>query len=187
MLRVDVEKYGSLQLTAAARPVLRGEATVELRRDALPARRTRRGGEAPTRVQAVLGDGDHLPTRRTRRGGEAPARVQAVLGDGDQALFDALRAQRRALAEQQGVPPYVIFHDASLIEMAARRPGSLAEFTAITGVGATKLERYGETFLEIIRSPHDRGTGPSPRRRRPLVVRHALILGHGHGSTARSR
>ena len=127
LLHVDVEKYGSLQLTAAARPVLRGEATVELRRDALPA-------------------------RRARRRGEAPARVQAVLGDGDQALFDALRAQRRALAEQQGVPPYVIFHDASLIEMAARRPGSLAEFAAVAGVGATKLERYGETFLEIIRA-----------------------------------
>ena len=142
LLRVDVEKYGSLQLTAAARPVLRGEATVELRRDALPA-------------------------RRTRRGGEAPARVQAVLGDGDQALFDALRAQRRALAEQQGVPPYVIFHDASLIEMAARRPASLAEFAAVAGVGATKLERYGETFLEIIRAhtieepvPAPGGAGP---------------------------
>ena len=143
LLRVDVEKYGSLQLTAAARPVLRGEATVELRRDALPA-------------------------RRTRRRGEATARVQAVLGDGDQALFDALRAQRRALAEQQGVPPYVIFHDASLIEMAARRPGSLAEFAAVGGVGATKLERYGETFLEIIRAhtmeepvSAPRGAGPA--------------------------
>ena len=143
LLRVDVEKYGSLQLTPAARPVLRGEATVELRRDALPA-------------------------RRTRRGGEAPARVQAVLGDGDQALFDALRAQRRALAEQQGVPPYVIFHDASLIEMAARRPDSLAEFAAVGGVGATKLERYGETFLEIIRAhtmeepvPAPGGAGPA--------------------------
>ena len=76
--------------------------------------------------------------------------MRAVLGTGNQELFDALRAHRRALAEQQGVPPYVIFHDASLVEMAERRPGSLDEFAAIPGVGATKLERYGEMFIEII-------------------------------------
>ena len=126
LLRVDVEGYGALKLTAAARPVLRGEATVELRRDALPARKPRRGREARDRAQAVL-------------------------GAGNQALFDALRAHRRALAEEQGVPPYVIFHDASLVEMAERRPCSLDEFAVIPGVGATKLERYGETFIEIIR------------------------------------
>ena len=132
LLSVDVEKYGSLQLTAAARPVLRGEATVELRRDALPAPKPRRG-----------------------RSREARDRVQAILGAGGQALFDALRAHRRALAEQQGVPPYVIFHDASLAEMAARRPCSLDEFAEIPGVGAAKLERYGETFVELIRA-HER-------------------------------
>ena len=127
LLRVDVEKYGSLQLTAAARPVLRGEATVELRRDALPARKVR-------------------PAR------EARDRVQSVLGAENQALFDALRARRRELAEEQRVPPYVVFHDASLVEMAERRPRTLDEFAATPGVGATKLERYGETFLEIIRT-----------------------------------
>ena len=125
LLSVDVEKYGSLRLTAAARPVLRGESTVELRRDTLPARKPRRDREARDRAQAVL-------------------------GPGSQALFDALRAHRRALAERQGVPPYVIFHDASLVEMAVRRPRSLAEFASITGVGATKLERYGETFVDVI-------------------------------------
>ena len=139
LLSVDVEKYGSLRLTAAARPVLRGEATVELRRDALPAPKARRG-----------------------RSREARDRVEAVLGAGSQALFDALRAHRRALAEQQGVPPYVIFHDASLVEMAARRPRSLHEFAAITGVGATKLERYGETFLEIIRAHTTEEPVPAP-------------------------
>ena len=127
LLRVDVEKYGSLQLTADARPVLRGEATVELRRDALPARKAR-------------------PAR------EARDRVQSVLGAESRALFDALRARRRELAEEQRVPPYVIFHDASLVEMAERRPRSLDEFAAIPGVGATKLERYGAAFLEIIRT-----------------------------------
>ena len=143
LLRVDVEQYGSLRLTAAARPVLRGEETVELRRDALPARRPR-------------------PGRAAR--GRLPAAVEA----GGQALFDALRAHRRALAEQQGVPPYVIFHDASLVDMAARRPRSLAEFASITGVGATKLERYGETFVEIIRGhAADEGGADGPARGAP--------------------
>ena len=134
---MDVEKYGSLELTAAARPVLRGEAMVELRRDALPARRPRREREARDLVQEVL-------------------------GAGGQALFDALRAHRRALAEQQGVPPYVIFHDASLLEMAARQPRSLAEFASINGVGATKLERYGDTFVEIIRAHTNEEPVPAP-------------------------
>ena len=127
LLSVDVEKYGSLKLTAAARPVLRGEATVELRRDAI--------------LQG-----------KPRRSREARERVQSVLGAESQALFDALRAHRRVLAEEQGVPPYVIFHDASLVEMAERRPRSLDEFGAIPGVGATKLERYGDTFIEVIRT-----------------------------------
>ena len=127
LLSVDVEKYGSLKLTAAARPVLRGEATVELRRDAI--------------LQG-----------KPRRSREARERAQPVLGAESQALFDALRAHRRVLAGEQGVPPYVIFHDASLVEMAERRPRSLDEFGAIPGVGATKLERYGDTFIEVIRT-----------------------------------
>ena len=139
LLSVDVEKYGSLQLTAASRPVLRGEGTVELRRDALPARKPRRG-----------------------RSREARKRVQAVLGARDQALFDVLRAHRRALAEQQDVPPYVIFHDASLAEMAARRPRSLDEFAGIPGVGAAKLGRYGETFVEIIGAHTTEEPVPAP-------------------------
>ena len=55
------------------------------------------------------------------------------------------------------MPPYVIFHDASLVAMAERRPRSLDEFAAVPGVGATKLERYGETFLEVIRAHGDDG------------------------------
>ena len=78
--------------------------------------------------------------------------MQSVLGAENQELFDALRARRRELAEEQGVPPYVIFHDASLVEMAERRPRTLDEFAAIPGVGAMKLERYGETFLAIVRT-----------------------------------
>jgi len=68
----------------------------------------------------------------------------------DQALFAALKAKRRALAEAQGVPPYIIFHDRTLLEMARLRPCSLEEMAGISGIGQHKLERYGRTFLEIL-------------------------------------
>ena len=66
-------------------------------------------------------------------------------------LFDALRALRREIAQEAGVPPYVVFHDATLREMAARRPASLAELGEISGVGARKLEAYGDAFVLVIR------------------------------------
>jgi ATP-dependent DNA helicase RecQ len=66
-------------------------------------------------------------------------------------LFDGLRAKRRELAEEAGVPPYVIFHDATLRELAERRPANLSDFAHISGVGARKLEAYGEAFLSVIR------------------------------------
>ena len=136
LLSVDVDGYGSLRLTPAARPVLRGEAVVELRRDA----------RAPA-------------ARRGAR--EARDRVRAVLRPENQALFDALRARRRELAESQGVPPYVIFHDASLVEMAERQPRSLAAFAEIPGVGAAKLERYGATFIDVIQAHAPEAPSPA--------------------------
>jgi ATP-dependent DNA helicase RecQ len=70
----------------------------------------------------------------------------------DQALFEALRAERRRLAAEHGVPAYVIFHDATLAQMAAERPQTLAELAQIGGVGAAKLERYGADFLAVLRA-----------------------------------
>jgi ATP-dependent DNA helicase RecQ len=66
-------------------------------------------------------------------------------------LFEALRALRREMASEAGLPPYVIFHDATLREMAASRPASLAELGNVGGVGARKLEAYGNAFLSLIR------------------------------------
>ena len=71
--------------------------------------------------------------------------------DIDVGIWEALRAHRRELAEVQGVPPYVIFHDSTLQAMAEQMPSSLAEFGALPGVGERKLEKYGDGFLQIIR------------------------------------
>jgi ATP-dependent DNA helicase RecQ len=85
------------------------------------------------------------PTRADRRRREQSANP---LGD---PLFEALRALRRELAAEAQVPPYVIFHDATLREMAAARPSSLAQLGEIPGIGARKLEAYGDAFLAVIR------------------------------------
>lgn len=87
-----------------------------------------------------------LPPRRERRRKEG-AQVWP-----DDPLFDALRARRRELAKEQGVPPYVIFHDATLRDMAALKPRTLSEMGNVSGVGSRKLDAYGAAFLEVIRS-----------------------------------
>jgi ATP-dependent DNA helicase RecQ len=70
----------------------------------------------------------------------------------DQPLFEALRSWRSRAAKAQGVPPYVIFHDRTLAEIAAVRPGSRAALERISGVGEGKLARYGDAVLEVVRS-----------------------------------
>ena len=72
------------------------------------------------------------------------------LAAGDEPLWQALRARRLELAREQGVPPYVIFHDATLLEMVRRKPTDLAAMGEIPGVGRSKLNRYGATFLAAI-------------------------------------
>ncbi len=129
LLDVDLEGYGALRLTEACRPVLRGERAVRLRRDPDSAR--------------------PRPARRP------PAPLPEGLAD--PALWEALRRRRRELAAAQGVPPYVIFHDATLREMALRRPLDLDRLAEVSGVGATKLARYGEAFLEVLRAAGEGG------------------------------
>ena len=85
-----------------------------------------------------------LPPRRERR-----RRADHVEGPVDP-LFDALRERRRTIAKEQGVPPYVIFHDSTLREMAAAKPQDRRALSEITGVGARKLDAYGDAFLEVI-------------------------------------
>ena len=97
------------------------------------------------RLDLVVAPKAERTSRRGRRGAEAEPNP---IGD---PLFEALRALRRELAQEAGVPPYVIFHDSVLREMAASRPASQRDLGAIGGVGARKLEAYGDRFLEVIR------------------------------------
>jgi len=122
LVAVDIEGHGALQLTESSRPVLRGERVLRLRRD--PERR-------PAKT----------------RGEPKAARVQTPLDPEAQTLWERLRAYRRDLAQEQAVPPYVVFSDATLREMVSYRPRDLNEFSYISGVGVVKLERYGAGFL----------------------------------------
>jgi len=97
------------------------------------------------------------PERRSSRR-EATGALPAA----DHALFEKLRATRLELARAQSVPPYVIFHDKTLAEMAARRPRSIADLGAIPGVGEAKLARYGQAFLAVVNG-HDAGLGEDLR------------------------
>ena len=124
-LRADPDGYGALQLTEECRPLLKGEHTVELRKD--PVVRKSTGRSSGTRSGSAIRD-------------------QIT----DPAGWDALRACRKALADKQGVPPYVIFHDTTLFDMLERKPGTLDELAEVSGVGAAKLEKYGAIFLETI-------------------------------------
>jgi ATP-dependent DNA helicase RecQ len=76
----------------------------------------------------------------------------------DDALFEQLRTLRKKLADENGLPPYVIFHDSTLREMSSRKPATLDDFATIPGVGQTKLNRYGEVFIAVIRAYDDIGS-----------------------------
>jgi ATP-dependent DNA helicase RecQ len=105
-----------------------------------PAARALLKGEA--RLSIVI-----PPKRERRRRGEAPVTANPA----DNPLFEALRARRRELAQAAGVPPYVIFHDSVLRDMAAQRPASRAALSILSGIGARKLDAYGDAFLDVIR------------------------------------
>ncbi len=105
-----------------------------------------RGERALSLRLGPRGAGGAAPERSRKRRGGAPA----PLGDKDGALFDTLRAWRRGEASRQAVPPYIIFHDQTLADIARRKPASRAALLAIDGVGQGKLKRYGAAVLEIV-------------------------------------
>ena len=127
LLEADAEGYGTLRLTAASRVVLSGGQLVKLREDARPERGSRRRRDSKIVTGGSLG-------------------IEAY----EQSMWDELRALRTQLAKQQGVPPYVVFHDATLLAMLRALPANEDELATISGVGEAKLKRYGRDFLAVI-------------------------------------
>ena len=124
-LSVDLDGHGALKLAEASRALLRGEQTLRLRRDA--------------------------PPEKIAKTPAARAAASSFDNEADAQLWEALRACRRALAQRQGVPPYVVFHDATLREMVQCRPRTRDDFARIAGVGEHKLGAYADAFIEVIR------------------------------------
>ena len=129
LLETDLDHFGALRLTTAATPLLRGEQRLHLRADAPKPERRRKRDSAASRTTPTTTD---LPTDAATR-------------------FAALRQWRSAIAREQNVPAYVIFHDATLRNIALKQPQDLDALALIGGVGAGKLERYGEAVLAVLR------------------------------------
>jgi ATP-dependent DNA helicase RecQ len=129
-LTVDHEGYGALHLTKSAAPVLKGQQSVRLRRD----------------NQAAV-----KKSLRAQRGSRSGSSAPAVLSQADDDLWHKLKACRLELARTQGVPPYVIFHDSTLLEMVRQKPRDPYRMGQLPGVGTSKLDRYGDAFLAVIR------------------------------------
>ncbi len=123
LLARDGDPYPVLRLTPAGAALLKGDGACTLYREVQP------------------------PKGKTRKRGEGAASFGA-----DPELFDVLRAVRLRLARERGVPPYVIFHDTTLREMAERRPATLDDLHDIYGVGAKKAADFGDAFLDAIRT-----------------------------------
>ena len=121
-IRVNQERYGALELTEKSRPLLKGDIRLFLREDMLAAK----------------------PEKKIKK------QKYGNVSEQDRVVWEALRACRKQLADAQGVPPYHIFHDATLMEMMEYRPKDASELLTLNGVGAVKLEKFGQEFLNVI-------------------------------------
>jgi ATP-dependent DNA helicase RecQ len=125
-LESDIMSYGGLKLTELAKPVLRSEQEVWLRRDV------------------------EVTQRKTSKAERASLSKEAYAGANEDPLWQALKDKRMELAKEQGVPPYLIFHDSTLLEILNQKPQTLDDLAKISGVGQAKLLRYGDAFLEVL-------------------------------------
>jgi ATP-dependent DNA helicase RecQ len=125
LIFADMNDHGGLKLTDPGAELLRGKGAIQLRFEEKPAR-----GE--------------------RKKSRSPAADITLENEADKELFHQLRALRLSIAREQNLPPYVIFHDRTLMEMALQKPAGIEEFSRIGGVGQSKLEKYGEIFLKTI-------------------------------------
>ena len=127
LVQVDHEAYGALKLDPSCGPLLRGESTLELK---------------PPSAK---------PSARERKVKSAKQPTSAPASSAAQARFEKLRIWRKSVASEQGVPPYVIFHDRTLLAIAEAEPRALADLAEVSGVGKAKLERFGEALLGLLR------------------------------------
>jgi ATP-dependent DNA helicase RecQ len=128
-IAVDISGHGSLLLTESARLVLKGQEVVWLRKDLIQVKSERSKIKSKDKIKS---------------NGIDQSDVSAE-------LLKSLKQKRMELAKTQGVPPYVIFHDRTLIEIASAKPQSIQDFEGISGVGDFKLKRYGDIFLEVVK------------------------------------
>ena len=142
LLEVDIEGHGSLLLSENCRVILRGEQTLLLRKES--------------------------PCAKSSRKGRKPYNTEHVSNNN---LWEALRDCRKQLAEENNVPPFVIFHDATLVEMMERQPSNREQLLRINGVGNSKLEKYAEAFLHVINT-HINNEGKEP----PDTIGESLLL-----------
>lgn len=122
LLTIDMSGYGTLKLTEKSRPILRGEQTIAFRKD-------------------IENSG-----KKSKKTGKN--KIQSAIPNDE--LWLALKSKRLELAQELGVPPYIIFHDSSLVEIHSRRPSTLEDFATIPGVGTSKLQRFGSVFIEVV-------------------------------------
>ncbi|MBS0423643.1 MAG: DNA helicase RecQ [Proteobacteria bacterium] len=128
LLTVDSESHGALHLTEASRAVLKGQQTIQLRRQ----------------------------TKQTQASGKQISADVALLDETERYLWEQLRNWRAKMAKEHGVPAYVIFHDATLRELARQCPKTEDELRQVTGIGARKLDKYGDYLIEILRNCESR-------------------------------
>jgi ATP-dependent DNA helicase RecQ len=126
LVRVDHEAFGALKLEEGARAVFKRERELRFRKD------------RPTTGKA------------SRSASTSSANAKAALEGSDMELFEALRAVRMSIAKELAVPPYVVFPDTTLVAIAIERPADNEEMLGISGIGQSKLERYGEAFLNVV-------------------------------------
>jgi ATP-dependent DNA helicase RecQ len=151
LVAVDIEGHGALRLTPESRPVLRGTEPVKLRRD---------------------------PDRKRAGSASRAARTEVSADPEVQALWEALRHCRRALADQQQIAPYMVFGDVTLREMLTYRPRDVNELLRISGVGEVKLERFGDAFLAALaahEAEHGRPDNVPPLPELPLRARPSAV------------
>ena len=128
----DMDSFGAFKLTDKCRPLLRGEESIELRKD-----NTQLSKKQNAR-------------KSSKAKAKAKAKVKANVPEHAEPLWQALRALRKTLADEHGIPPFTVFHDSALIDMITTKPGNREQLLAISGVGVSKLDKYGDQFLAVL-------------------------------------